>query len=289
MSVIAETAPSAQIPPRHFWRRLFAFFIDVMSALLAFSLITLLLSKLPLGIDPVPFFNSTSCETVTSGPMVTRVEGLWALKPGETRTNQICSLSRIRPDQRLFVTSVSKQDGAATSTRFVSVLLDGSGVEVTEEPSGAVLLYNLGAIVLMAVIFAYQISKGGSTLGKKLLSLKVTDIGSGFVELSQALKREILKMLPILVIAAIEVALFYLSEQPTMSLEEKINFAQNIGATPTIRTYLPTILIGLVSLAWWVWPLVFWRGQTFYDRISNCRVVRQFYEGPRVMPRSTAV
>jgi uncharacterized RDD family membrane protein YckC len=288
MSVVAESAPSAPIPPRHFWRRAFAYFIDVMLALLAFSLITLLLSKLPLGIQPVPFFNSTFCEFTTGGPVVTRVESLWPLKRGETRTNQICSSSRIRPDQRLFVSSVTVISGAATSTRFVSVLLDANGTEVVQEPSGGGLLYNLGAIILMAAIFAHLISKSGTTLGKVLLSLQVVDASTGTVKFSQALKREILKTMPLLAIAAIQAATYYLSGPPVMGLEEKVKFVQDITFAPTFSSYLPMIVLGMATLAWWVWPLVFWRGQTFYDRISHCRVVRKFYEGPRVVQRTTA-
>lgn len=281
MSAALETLPPERIPPRHFWRRAFGYAIDVLLALLAFSVILLLLSKLPTGIQPVSFFNSTYCEpAVAGGPMVTRVEALWHLKLGEIRTNQLCRSSRIGPDQRIFVSSVTTKEGASTLTKVITVLVDENGVEIKEAPSGGALLHNLAALIAMAALFAFLVSKSGSTLGKRLFGLKVIDVDSGSVGLFQAVKRELLKALPLLIIAAIQVAAFYLTEQASKSIEEKVSFVQNAAFGPMTNGFLPTAILGLVLMAWWVWPLIFWRGQTLYDRISDCRVVKRSSETP---------
>jgi hypothetical protein len=32
--------------------------------------------------------------------------------------------------------------------------------------------------------------------------------------------------------------------------------------------------IFVAGLVWWLFPLILWRGQTFYDRLSGCKVLK---------------
>jgi uncharacterized RDD family membrane protein YckC len=259
--------------PRLFWRRAFAYLIDIAIFEILFSiLLSVLALIIPLNVE-MPFFQSTRCEQVDSGPLVEKVQSEWPLKPGEKRENQLCHVTRlIGPDSVFFETAVisGNPDGGAFSSRVVSTPLGQNG-EPINPVSGQVGTF--AGFLLMPLAFAYFSANGRRTLGKKILSLRVTTIEGGSPNLGKEVKREFLKFLPLIVFAGASLVGAVTSASPDQSFETMIG-AMRDGTALTTTPILTSTVFLIATFLWWALPLVKWRGQMFYDRFCGCEVRR---------------
>jgi uncharacterized RDD family membrane protein YckC len=259
--------------PRLFWRRVFAYLIDMAVFEVLFSmLLSVVALVIPLNVG-MPLFQSTRCEQVDSGPLVEKVENEWPLKPGEKRQNQICHVTRlIGQDTVFFETAVisGNPDGGAFSSRSVSTPLgqNGEPINPVSSPMGT-----LAGFLLIPLAFAYFSANGRRTLGKKILSLRVTTIEGGSPNLSMEVKREFLKFLPVILFAGASLVGAAIAATPDQSFETMIR-AMRDGTAATTTPILASAVILIGTFLWWALPLVKWRGQMFYDRFCGCEVRR---------------
>jgi len=266
----------ASLPPRHFWRRLAAYLIDIIIFRIAFTLLFLALSTVTPWDVTLPFLKNERCDITTSGPLVPKMEAEWPLQSGETRTNQLCGISWLGSKRYyVFVSKVASQQGKTNWARAISVPVDENGnpidQSVADRPSSDALL------LILPFAFAYCSAKGRRTLGKRLLSLRIKTIEDGALPLGLAAKREMFKFLPLMLWAISNLASLFV-QQPSVPIEELIKQARDpnlltaSGLFSLTGTLAPMLFV--FTLIWWFYPLFIWRGQTFYDRFCDTKVVK---------------
>ena len=265
------TIDIVSIEPRHFWRRAFAFILDGLLIGIISGLLLVPIS-MAAGVDlgASSFGKVTTCDAAPPTlPVAVQVDLQWPLAAGEARTNMLCHVSMLGvPGYDVFRTSTassSKSQGGVvtyTSSRSLGVIVDKGGnlVSVTDYP-------NL-AIPLGVLLFALFTVNGRRTPGKVMLSLRaVTRNGEPF-GWAIALRREALKLLPLLLAFMLQVYQFATTYAEAESLGALIQFVRS-GAFSVL------LLTGPVVVAiWWFGPFFFWSGATWYDRIAGTRVIR---------------
>lgn len=254
------------IPPKLFFRRLVAFVLDMA----IFELVLgVLMFVVPLNFG-MPLFQTTQCEEVTSGPLVEKVERDWPLKPGESRVNQLC-LTRdlLGAESRYFESTVlpGGTDVGPVSERSVSVELERNGepLEGVENTIGP-LVGNL----LVILAFSFLSANGRSTLGKRLLGIRVVTVEGAPLRFRRALMRETLRFAPWTVSVGFAALASVYSPQ---TLEDAIRSIRDVDASTIFQITLQAV-VAVFSLVWWLFPFIRWRGQMFHDQLTGCAVRR---------------
>ncbi|MEB3046649.1 RDD family protein [Rhizobium mulingense] len=265
MDVNITHAFQRTLQPRLFWRRVFAYLIDM--TFLEFLLASVALI-IPLNFG-IPLFESTQCGEAASGPLVEKVEREWPLKLGETRVNQICRSTQYwGQESTFFQTTVitGNSGGQSVSWRVLSVALDENG----ELAHGtADLIGPLVGVFLVLLAFAFLTANGRRTPSKWISSIRVVTTEGASPHLSEALKRELLKFSPwIAFVASDSIVAAIASNQ---SLDDMIRAARD-GTAAAITPILIGASLFIPALLWWLLPLIRWRGQMFYDRFAGCEV-----------------
>jgi len=278
---MSTTQQLSSLPPRYFWRRVAAYLIDVIIIEFALILFFLIVSiGTPWNLS-IPLFQSNQCSPMASGPLIEKIEAQWPLKPGETRVNKLCHVSWLGSDgYNLLFSSVSSKEGATTYTRSFSAVVDKNGSPIDPRTNSNAPMSDL-VLLIIPLVLAYGSADGRRTPGKRLLSLQVTTVEDSSPGFGTELKREVLKFLPLIVLSLLSVGSFLMtkagSDDLDLVIERGIQTARDSsllsadGATTSIL--LPPIVV-ILGLIWWIYPLIIWRGQTFYDRFSNCKVLK---------------
>jgi uncharacterized RDD family membrane protein YckC len=263
--------------PRYFWRRVVAYLIDIVIIEIALVLLFFVLSLVTPWNLSIPFFQNRQCALATTGPLVEKVEASWPLKPGETRFNQLCHISWLGSEgYDLFVSSVSSKDGAMTYTRSVSSVVDKGGNPIDPNTMiGTPMSYVVLLIIPLAL--AYGSSNGRRTPGKRWLSLRIATIDDRPPAFGTELKREVLKFLPLIIIACISIIDFLIAKPVAPNFDQLIQQVRDGNITAvTILTVAGSLtpIVLIFGLIWWTYPMIVWRGQTLYDRLADCKVVK---------------
>lgn len=279
----AVTPGTATRPPRLFWRRAVAFVAD-----LAVFYSILMLLALPL--QAVTGWNlgfyigqSTTCEVTTDSPLIGEVEAGWPLADGEIRTNQICVNSSIGMQQRFFISTVTRSADATGASRFVSIGIDQDGKAIPLDISGTStasnILLQLFFLALFVLATARMTAAGRRTPGKAILFLRIVTAGEAIPSFRQCLTREVWKFLPPYLLG-IAVTVHAAQNLPGLSTLASGEFADVISAARDMQVpdFSALLTVGLIAwllgALWWFGPFVLWRGQTLYDRIAGCCVIR---------------
>ncbi|NTF42276.1 RDD family protein [Rhizobium rhizogenes] len=277
MSFAASDYQLASLPPRHFWRRLAAYAIDIILFQIVFTLLFLALSTVTPWDLTLPFLQKQQCNETTTGPLVPKIEAEWPLQKGEVRSNQLCRISWLgSKGYVVFVSKVVSEQGATTSIRAFSTPVDNNGnpvdPNVTARPTSSVVL------LILPLAFAYCSARAKRTPGKRLLSLRVTTIEDGPMTLGLAAKREIFKFLPFVLVAVFNLVSLFILRPFQPPIDQLIQQARDAsiltadGFLALTGALAPMLLV--FALIWWLFPLVIWRGQTFYDRFCDTKVVK---------------
>ncbi|MBB3607622.1 RDD family protein [Rhizobium sp. BK602] len=278
MSTIQQLS---SLPPRYFWRRVAAYLIDLIIIEVALILFFLILSIVTSWNLSVPLFQSSQCSPTASGPLIEKIEAQWPLKPGETRVNELCHVSWLGSDgYYLFLSSVSSKDGATTYARSFSAAVDKNGNPIDPGTNSNALMSDV-VLLIIPLALAYGSANGRRTPGKRLLSLHVATVEDSPPGFRTELKREALKFLPLIILSLLSFINFFVTKPGGLDfdllIERGIQTARdgNLLSTDSATTsiLLPPIVLTL-GLIWWIYPLIIWRGQTFYDRFSNCKVLK---------------
>ncbi|MFS8050823.1 RDD family protein [Rhizobium sp. BR 314] len=267
----------ASLPPRHFWRRFGAYAIDIVIFQIVFVLLFLALSVVTSRDLTLPFLQKQQCAETTSGSLIPKIEAEWPLQSGEVRSNQLCRISWLGSEgYTIFVSKVASQHGKTTSVRSVAVPVDKKGDPV--DPSVVTRPTSSIVLLLLPVIFAFCSAGTRRTPGKRLLSLRVKTLEDFPLPLGLATKREIFKFLPLMLIAIVDLASLLLARPLSQPIEQLIQQARDLNLLSTSGVFALTgaltPMLFVFALIWWVYPLVVWRGQTFYDRFCDTKVVR---------------
>jgi uncharacterized RDD family membrane protein YckC len=259
-------------PPRHFWRRAFAFLLDVVLATLVVALIFGAIraaTGVDLGTPSLANFTQSKCDVAPAGhPQAVRIERMWSLVAGETRQNILCRITvNGREQPLLFVSRVIRRDGAQSFTREVRYPVDEQG-----QPIAIAYSMDWSAIAYL-LIFGAMTAQGRRTPGKTLMGLRVRNEAGDELDWPTAFKRETPKFLPLLAYFAIGVWLAF-SPPALLSDSEASIIAIRDGSAFTSPYMVFFILLGIATLVWWVGPFLIWRGRTWYDALAGTKVVR---------------
>ena len=278
MSFAASDHQMAALPPRYFWRRAGAYLVDIVIFQIAFTLLFLALSAVTPWDLTLPLLQKQQCDKATSGPLIAKLEAEWPLQAGEGRSNQLCHISWLGSNgYTVFVSAVASQQGSTTLKRAFSVPVDGNGnpinPNVTARPTSSVVL------LLLPLAFALCSAAGRRTVGKRLTSLCVSTVEGRPLPLALAAKREMFKFLPLILLAIVNLASLFLLPSYLPPIDQLIQQARDTNLLNTIGFFALTgalaPLLFVFALVWWIFPLIVWRGQTFYDRFCDTIVVKE--------------
>ncbi len=225
------------------------------------------------------FGAAMSCETAPDGPLVRLIEKEWLLAAGEQRNNQLCTISNGGQEQRILFSTVVSNTNGVTSSRNFSLSVDEAGNAISPDASFLTATYELIKALfffgLFIFLLAYITSRGKRTPGKKLLSLRIIETTTATPSLKRCLTREIWKFLPSIIVVVIATIVMPRTLQPFFGDAVTVIHAARDMAVPNFSALIVfSVVSWICSFIWWFGPFIVWRGQTFYDRIAGCFVVR---------------
>ena len=255
--------------PRHFWRRVFAFLLDVLVAQLVVSLVFSAVDGVAgtsLG-DSFTSSQSQCSPAPADHPQVLRIENMWPLPAGWQRENTICSDGMGVDQSWSFTTRASRKEGETTYTKEVGYAIDKDGKALPAEYAP-----NFGpfAIVLFFIVLA---ANGWRTPGKAALSLRIKTAAGDRPGWGHAFRREVLKLLPIMSFGVMAVWVAVAPPDVLTNSEASI-IAMRDGTFLTSPWMLMLFSWCAGTIIWWFGPFVRWRGRTWYDALAGTKVVR---------------
>lgn len=258
------------VEPRYFWRRAIAFVVDMIIAIFLAGLLFLAIynaTGVNLGVSGLVF--SRNCVPAPANhPQVSRIEKMWSLQSGEVRSNALCRTTAWGgPSIDSFLTQVARKDGAVTYTRHVTYLVDADGNEIAYKIGPD---FSLLPVLLYFVLFT---ASGRRTPGKAVFSLRAITAEEERLDLSAAIKREGLKLLPFIVTMFLQLW-FWLSPPAMLTSSDAMIVAVRDGTLVTSNEMIFTFGTGFLTLVWWFGPFLFWRGRTWYDMIAGTKVIK---------------
>lgn len=268
---------AGSILPRFFWRRLAAFVVDTLLFYIVAAIVSIIL-VVALPWAPRYFIPSmTACEPTAPDALVQRIEREWPLAPGQSRVSQICTTSFWGvADSRSFVsTLVDAGDNPTQRTINFEIDEAGNPVELEAMRLGTEVFDELVPVLLFCLSGAALIARFGTTPGKKLFALRVIADNGEALPFAKAAKREALRMLPAM-LDAFSAPFMLLSIASFGSgdiLRDLMDATTILGAPVQIIMLAGGLIFPLFAIVWWVLPLLRWRGQTIYDRLSGCHVI----------------
>jgi uncharacterized RDD family membrane protein YckC len=185
-----------------FWGRIGAFIIDALVIGTFLAVLGIILFPLTDGrirVDSVPL-NVRTCYALNALPPEL---GL----PPDFKVTQAarCTLTFLGyVHNRVLIVSEVTRSGAVTYTRTLTFAADADG-----RPTSAFELDHL-AIFLLAGYLLLLEWRFGKTLGKDLVGVRVQSLAGGPLTLSQAVKRTLVKMLPVLILTPALIAAMWL-------------------------------------------------------------------------------
>ncbi|MFB2551687.1 RDD family protein [Ensifer soli] len=264
------------VPARLFWRRGFAYLIDVITANLLIWIVLLVLSLAASWFLGVSMSEPTTCEQAATGPAVALIEREWPLDAGEERLNIVCRSTSVLGAGSWQFTSYTRSGSSSDAfrlTRSVSFPVDARGAPLAEselflETAISVPLASLPWLLTIGLFIVFG-AQGRRTPGKRLMGLRVTTEDGIPPGLERSLRRELWKFMPLLAGTVLILPVLIVAVEDLRLL---IAFARD-GAVPNwvLAVVLPAVLAGAV---WWLGPFLRWRGQTFHDRLAGTVVRR---------------
>lgn len=276
MDYTTEMPPSIALPSRYFWRRLAALAVDIVifqaATLLAVHYIS---TAFPEGFS---FVDDASMECTEGVPdqLAKRIDALWPLKTNELRTNDICEAHQFGSGKQRYLQITVQMEpwDYVTPAQVLTIPLDADDNPVSKTiPAYPGLISGIANTVLMALAFAWFSANGRRTFGKAVFFLRVQSIDGEGPDFGIAFKREILKFSPNLLFSAAIFAISLLPVYPTQDFDTLLGMFRAGYIPSNDRIVGFYVVLTLTAMAWWLAPIIAWRGQTYYDRICTCEVV----------------
>lgn len=255
---------------RYFWRRFFAFFIDsiVMNRIVAIPV--LLITSIFAGSMPGSTAYSNNCKPAQPPAAIHQQMNI---QPDELVTMMECHPSTIlEKSSKIYMVFVLKRDGKPHFPRMASFRDDGSGLErIPDHFDTLALVPQVAIVFLLPAAFALFSAHGRQTLGKKLMRLKVLRTDDSYPMLPQALRREYWKFLPELILFTVIIVIVLTLRDAIVSyLDDALS---NMDLVKFFKVFAIIPALQLFIAAWWLLPFIFWRGQTWHDRLAGTKVV----------------
>lgn len=258
---------------RFFWRRVLAYFIDSIVFQLTIGLV--LLVALSFALPETTMFNNT---VEPNAILSDSQKSVLATRFGENWEEQYSAVTMSasallrKPVTVMIVAAKTHPDGAVSFPLF---LIDrGSGTFV-ELDWGDYLPWIYANLLLFPLLFAWMNAAGRRSFGKKSANLAIVRVINGEPPgLATMIIRETLKFgIPII----LELAMGYLI---IGLLSDLFSGGINLADAALMKArFGQAMSLGfacwLAVIAYWLVPFIWWRGQTFYDRLCGLKVIDQ--------------
>jgi hypothetical protein len=266
---MTSTNMAADVEPPHFWRRAFAFLLDLLLAQLVVSLLfTALDTATGTSLDGSSSSETSQCSAApASHPQVVRVEGMWPLPAGWQRENVVCHYGSGADERWTFTTRLVRQDGTMTYRKSVTYDIDKEGKAMRGEFAPD---FQYFAIVILFVALA---ASRWRTPGKSMMSLQVTGEDGVRPGWRHTGLREFLKLMPLTLFGLF--AVWISVAPPRVLTDSEVSLvAMRDGALWTSPWTL--FLIGWCGfvIVWCIGPFLRWPGRTWYDAVAGTKLIR---------------
>lgn len=266
-------------PPRHFWRRSLAFIIDIIVfyvAIFAVIFVITLLSPWNIGLGVLTY---TECQPAPPSQLTAQVDKEWPLDYGLVRNNILCRKTYLYDKTSyVFRSETAKPKGLYTWSKWFVIATDENGSALASSDVVSMLLTQglvtqLPALVAMG-LFVYLSAWGRRTPGKRLMGLRIMTVDGIPPALHRTARRELLKFAPLILFAIANLLLTLRTFLQSDYISAMIAQSREMTATNLPLAIAVPIILGIAQLIWWLLPFLAWRGQTYYDRITDCTVRR---------------
>lgn len=258
------------MPHRYFFRRALAYLVDALTVGIPLAIVAAALhSWVGLPVHAPSLINSKNCENVS---IIAPEEQARLLPPGEGQImfQVLCKVRYMMlTEQRILTMGNQLGPESGKNSRFISFQVDENGNQITTWSMDP-LLY-----LILPFFLAMQLNRKGTTIGKRMLNLQVRNDNGALPTLSQGLKREFFKGLPLVLLA-----LVYIWENiayAQFSIEDIAELVRQYpldGGPPIWPFFLRQALIGLAVFVFLLGSFIVWRGKTFWDRFAGTRCLK---------------
>lgn len=252
---------------RHFRRRGFAYFLDLLISSFAITAVVLLLNSiLSLNIIAPELVKSRSCSIVTGLVSPERMTELLPLKQGQQHRQILCEQKNMfATTHNLAVLQKYWKTGNTNNSIHITYPIDKSGNLNSYFPIDPILY------LLAPFIFALSLSIWGQTPGKWLLDLKVYGDNRKKPTLKASLKREYFKA--VIFVGLSILALYTYYQGVTLDLDAEAQKLREIEADLSVgninNTVNVNVLISIASFIFLFGSFIRWTGRTFWDHFAK--------------------
>ncbi len=250
------------ILPRFFWRRSFAVFVDLFLVAILFTLLVAMIQpfvSFPLIAPSALHF--TSCADVTESQRSLPVIQTMKLQSNETLSVSRCEISNmgLLRHSMLSVSAVKIQGNATFTRSVVYPVNDQNEFTVAFDTSPFLWLF---APAIFAAFTFYR----RQTPGKTITSLQIVSIQGLVPQLGSLVKREYLRLWFFVVIGIVSIAQLLFFDQ-TNTPEEMAKSLD--GLMVSSWPFALLVLVPILFLSPYLFSLLRWNGQMFYDKITG--------------------
>jgi len=273
-----ENSDVMEIMPRYFWRRVFAYFIDLLMIALFFTVLAVAINSVfKTNLMAPSIVNSKYCKQANFLSKE-RFNKIFPEEPGVTRNQIVCKITTMGITSYLEGILVwESKDDKSSFRKTLSLPIDSKGNRVE--------IFSLDPLMYLVapLFFALLISRGGSTIGKRWMGLRVVDKLGEIPNLKTALKREYIKG-AIFVLGSLsgfyEIYFSYGLQfeeagDSLKSLDSLISASGGFAVLIAIGAF-----IGLAIFWFTFGSFIRWRGQTYWDRWTRLFVNRKVKQRP---------
>ncbi|EEA92961.1 RDD family protein [Pseudovibrio sp. JE062] len=251
---------------RHFWRRAFAYLLDLF--ILGFVITVIIIAYN--SIFSTRFLAPELLTTSACAPQFDmipqeRMDEILPLEPGQQHQQFLCKQTNMLANS-FHIAGLQKiwQEGNVTRSVSVSYYSDEHGNQKTYFSSEPFFY------LLAPLVFALFLAKMGQTPGKRLFKLTVYNNALQKPDLMSALKREYFKATVLIIIALF--SLYSLYQAVTLDLEVAGKQAQDLLNNLGGNFWLWIVGGVVISIAafWFEFgSFIRWRGRTYWDQFAD--------------------
>ena len=257
------------MPNRYFVRRAFAYLYDLIIISVIFAIATFVLNSVFdfKFVAPSLVVSNQCMEKEVVPPK--RIKELLPLSGNEKHLQIICKVTNmgISTFHNVILQRAGTQNGTTIRTNL-GYYSDENGKQIDIIPMQPFL------VILAPLFFAFLLARKGATFGKQALDLVVFDENIANPKFAVAVKREYLKVLPLVFFSLFE--LYEISSM--LGFDIDVAAQQLAIATEVVKTssVWPFVLLGIgvvLALFWYEFgSFTRWNGKAYWDRWTNLTV-----------------
>ena len=258
-------------PARFFWRRVFAYFIDMLIVAALFSVLALSLN----AVFDTKFMAPSLAKSKTCEPENTvsreQLGNIFPDEPGLRRSQFVCRYTTMGITSMDLVVLIRETNKDGVNYRQkISLPLDRN-VSLIESFILDSMMYLVGPL-----FFALLLSRSGKTIGKRWMGLRVQGSNGSVPVLRRTIFREYVKSAPLWLFA---ISSAYEGYQLTgLGFEAAAQTLGPLTEMLVLNEINAILLVGFglsIVVFWFMFgSFIRWRGQAYWDRWTGLQVIK---------------